>query len=114
MITLFNSFLCFFSVFPSFTNIPNNVTVKTGQDAKFLCNAQGYPQPYLSWSKDGGKNFPAAQDRRFQVNPDNLNEFIIRNVTWQDRGTYFCNATNIAGSIISNATVNVMGTLNLC
>lgn len=102
--------VCFFlSVFPSFTNIPNNVTVKTGQDAKLLCEAQGYPQPYLSWSKDGGQNFPAARDRRFHVNPDNLNEFIIKDVQWQDRGTYFCNATNIAGSIISNATVNVMG-----
>jgi len=95
-------------VSPSFTNIPNNVTVKTGQDAKFLCAAQGYPQPYLSWSKDGGANFPAAVARRFQVNPYNVNEFIITNVQWEDRGTYYCNATNIAGSIITNATVNVM------
>lgn len=96
-------------MFPSFTNKPKNVTVKTGQDAKLLCEARGHPQPFLSWSKDGGKNFPAARDRRFQVNPDKLNEFIIKDVQWQDRGVYYCNATNIAGSIISNATVSVMG-----
>ena len=96
-------------VFPSFTNKPRNVTVKTGQSAKLLCEATGYPQPFLSWSKDGGKNFPAARDRRFLVNPGNLNEFIIKDVQWADRGDYFCNATNSAGSIISNATVNVLG-----
>ncbi|XP_067934763.1 leucine-rich repeats and immunoglobulin-like domains protein 2 isoform X2 [Watersipora subatra] len=95
-------------VFPSFTNKPRNVTVKTGQSAKLLCEATGYPQPFLSWSKDGGKNFPAARDRRFLVNPGNLNEFIIKDVQWADRGDYFCNATNSAGSIISNATVNVL------
>lgn len=98
-------------MFPSFSNTPTNVTVKTGQKAKLLCEATGYPQPFLSWSKGGGKNFPAARDRRFQVNPENLNEFIIIDVEWQDRGVYYCNATNIAGSIISNATVSVLGKL---
>ena len=99
----------FITVFPSFTNKPSNETVKTGQSAKLLCEATGYPQPFLSWSKDGGKNFPAARDRRFQVNPDKMNEFIIRDVQWDDRGVYYCNATNKAGSIISSATVNVLG-----
>lgn len=99
----------FYSVYPSFTNTPSNVTVKTGQSAQLLCEATGYPQPLLSWSKDGGKYFPAARDRRFQVNPNNLNEFIIKSVQWADRGVYYCNATNMAGSIITNATVNVLG-----
>ena len=83
--------------------------MKTGQSAKLICEATGYPQPFLSVSKDGGENFPAARDRRFQVNPDKVNEFIIKDVKWEDRGVYSCNATNIAGSVISNATVNVLG-----
>lgn len=82
--------------------------MKTGHDARLLCEATGLPPPFLSWSKDGGENFPAARDRRFQVNSENLDEFIIKDVQWRDRGVYYCNATNAAGSIISNATLDVM------
>jgi len=97
------------AVYPSFTKTPSDITVKTGHDARLLCEATGLPLPFPSWTKDGGENFPAARDRRFQVNPDNLNEFIIKNVNWQDRGVYYCTATNAAGSIVSNATLDVMG-----
>ncbi|XP_046577144.1 leucine-rich repeats and immunoglobulin-like domains protein 2 isoform X1 [Haliotis rubra] len=96
-------------VFPVFTKIPVDVTVKVGTTAKLECSATGQPQPTIAWQKDGGINFPAARDRRMHVMPSD-DTFFITNTRTEDEGIYSCTATNDAGTIIINATLTVLET----
>uniref|UniRef100_A0A2S2QU68 Leucine-rich repeats and immunoglobulin-like domains protein 1 n=1 Tax=Sipha flava TaxID=143950 RepID=A0A2S2QU68_9HEMI len=92
--------------FPVFAKIPGNSSVKTGFTARLECAANGYPPPQISWQKDGGSDFPAAQERRMQVmSKDDV--FLIVNVKLVDMGVYSCTAKNIAGMIAANATLTV-------
>ncbi len=108
--------LCtFFAVFPVFLRTPANVTVGIGKTAKLECSADGFPIPKISWHKDGGSHFPAAQDRRMKImnlmNPfeRQAEPFFIVNVRLEDEGIYTCQAENEAGSILSNASLRVLG-----
>ncbi|RUS70224.1 hypothetical protein EGW08_022012 [Elysia chlorotica] len=96
-------------VFPVFTEVPVDVTVKAGKSAELKCAATGQPPPTVSWQKDGGVNFPAARQRRMQVYPDD-SHFYILNVQAADQGVYSCKAENEAGTITSNVTVTVLET----
>lgn len=42
---------------PQFTVTPQDKTVIEGQTVDFPCEAQGYPQPVIAWTK-GGKCVP--------------------------------------------------------
>lgn len=96
-------------MFPFFTKEPENSTVKIGEAAKLECAASGYPTPQISWQKDGGNDFPAAQDRRMKVmSKDDV--FLIVNVKLIDMGIYSCTAKNVAGVTAANATLTVLGT----
>lgn len=102
----------FFLVFPHFAKLPENSSVKTGQTVKLECAANGFPAPQISWQKDGGNDFPAAQERRMQViAKDDI--FLIVNVKLVDMGVYSCTAKNVAGTISSNATLTVLGKYNI-
>lgn len=93
--------------FPRFTQIPTNITVKTGETVKLICAASGDPTPEISWKKDGGNDFPAARERRMNVMPtDHL--FFIVNAKTTDMGVYSCAAKNPAGTIIANSSLTVL------
>uniref|UniRef100_H2ZFF6 Ig-like domain-containing protein n=1 Tax=Ciona savignyi TaxID=51511 RepID=H2ZFF6_CIOSA len=51
-------------VYPTITKQPEDRTVKCGSEVIFQCRASGHPVPDISWQKDGGSTFPAAQERR--------------------------------------------------
>ncbi len=93
-------------VFPSFTKVPEDVTVKAGTTARLECGATGHPQPVVAWQKDGGDDFPAARQRRMHVMPTDDVFFIVK-VKSSDEGVYSCTATNDAGTIVANASVHV-------
>lgn len=82
--------------------------MKTGHIAKLECAANGYPPPQISWQKDGGSDFPAAQERRMKVMAKD-DVFLIVNVKLVDMGIYSCTAKNVAGMIAANATLTVTG-----
>jgi hypothetical protein len=92
---------------PSFTTIPSNVTLKAGEKARLKCSASGQPPPELSWTKDGGYDFPAARERRMHVTPID-NSFYIMDVKVEDAGVYSCRAKNQAAELVSNATLTVL------
>ncbi|XP_071141940.1 leucine-rich repeats and immunoglobulin-like domains protein 3 [Mytilus edulis] len=94
-------------VFPHFSKKPFDVTVKVGSAARLECSATGRPNPTISWSKNGGDDFPAARERRMHVMPDD-NIFYILDVTKFDEGTYTCTAKNDAGSISANLNLTVL------
>lgn len=93
-------------VFPTFDKVPGNITAKSGSTARLECAASGSPSPRISWRKDGGNDFPAARERRINVNHDNY--FFIFNITILDMGVYSCRASNNAGLIMANASLTVL------
>jgi len=94
-------------VYPQFVLTPNDKTVQGGSSATLKCSATGVPQPDISWQKDSGSDFPAARERRIHVDPD-TNTYVIMNVKADDMGVYTCTATNLAGAITTNITLNVL------
>ncbi|XP_033647370.1 leucine-rich repeats and immunoglobulin-like domains protein 3 [Asterias rubens] len=95
-------------VFPSFILTPNESEVRVGGTAKLECSATGDPVPVIAWKKDGGDDFPAARERRFQVMDEESEMFYISSVKVTDMGIYSCTATNAAGVISANATLTVL------
>ncbi|XP_071438970.1 leucine-rich repeats and immunoglobulin-like domains protein 3 [Hetaerina americana] len=96
-------------IYPTFTKTPSNITVKTGHTARLECAAAGQPSPQIAWQKDGGNDFPAARERRMHVMPTD-DVFFILNVKTTDMGVYSCTAQNPAGTIVANASLNVLET----
>lgn len=45
----------FYTAVPQFTVTPQDRSVIEGQTVDFPCEAQGYPQPVIAWTK-GGQN----------------------------------------------------------
>lgn len=93
--------------FPKLTQTPTDVIVEPGKTFKLYCKAQGYPVPTLLWQKDGGRSFPAADDRRIKY-AEGLEVCEIRNAQYNDSGKYTCFAKNVAGSANASATVTVL------
>lgn len=105
--------LIFILVFPRITKAPSNVVVKVGSTAKLECSATGFPMPKISWQKDDGVDFPAAQGKRMKImniSPDE--PFFIVNVRLEDAGVYTCTAKNAAGFVNASATLTVLGNLS--
>ena len=94
-------------VFPQFIARPMDKTVTGGNSVTLKCSATGVPQPDISWQKDSGSDFPAARERRMHVDPD-TDTYVITNVKAEDMGVYTCSATNLAGSITTNISINVL------
>ena len=102
------SFLIISSGFPKLTQTPTDVLVEPGKTFKLFCKAQGHPVPTLLWQKDGGRSFPAADDRRIKY-AEGLEVCEIRNAQYKDSGKYTCFAKNVAGSANASAIVTVLG-----
>ena len=98
----------FVAVFPTLIEKPSNVSVVAGKTFKLHCQAQGHPEPVLSWQKDGGTSFPAANDRRMDFIPSSK-VYVIRNAQPGDTGKYTCSAKNEAGFVNATAFVTVLG-----
>lgn len=99
-------------MFPTFTKTPSDIRVKAGNTARLECHAEGSPPPEIAWKKDGGDDFPAARERRMHV-MSNDDVFFIVNVKAADMGVYSCTAQNVAGVIVANATLTVLGNLQI-
>lgn len=97
-------------VYPVFTKRPENVTAKAGATAQLVCAAEGEPKPIITWQKHGGfDHFPAAQERRMRVIPED-DHFYIVDVKAADEGIYSCIAKNDAGTVSANVTLTVLQT----
>lgn len=70
----------------------SEVTVLLGHTLVLECFAEGLPTPQVSWGKVGG-DLPEGSDME-----DNYGKTLkIENVSFQDRGTYHCMASNFHG-----------------
>ncbi|XP_055020737.1 hemicentin-1 [Boleophthalmus pectinirostris] len=66
---------------------PRVMKVQVGHSVELPCVARGFPDPKISWSKDG-KTYPESED----------GSLVFTTVSLDDEGTYTCTATNSAGT----------------
>ncbi|KAM9066589.1 peroxidasin homolog isoform X2 [Sarcophilus harrisii] len=78
---------------PHFTVTPQDRVVIEGHTVDFQCEAQGYPQPVIAWTKGGSQ---LSVDRRHLVLSSGT--LRISRVALHDQGQYECQAVNIIGS----------------
>ena len=93
------------SVPPQFISQPQNVTVTESTTALFECSAIGNPTPTITWKRIRTGGNESLQGQR--PGGDLYITSVKRNF---DEGTYYCTASNSAGTIVSNgATLKIMG-----
>ncbi|XP_006890848.1 PREDICTED: neural cell adhesion molecule 1 isoform X3 [Elephantulus edwardii] len=72
-----------------------NATANLGQSVTLVCDADGFPEPTMSWTKDG-EQIEDEEDEKY-VFSDDSSELTIRKVDKNDEAEYVCIAENKAG-----------------
>ena len=85
---------------PLFTLTPSDLTVSSGRDVTFRCEAVGPPTPSYTWTR-AGRTLPSSA-----VNTGTtLNLF---SVSTDDAGVYQCTAGSSRGTVNAQATLTVL------
>ncbi|KAL1497251.1 hypothetical protein ABEB36_008244 [Hypothenemus hampei] len=98
---------------PKITEHPVDTTVARHEPVTLNCQAQGEPEPSITWYKDGIMLRTTVQDSPHRVVLPSGNLFFLRVVHSRkesDAGVYWCEASNALGKVKSrNATLTVAG-----
>lgn len=88
------------SIFAPDINVsPASLTVTEKQTATFNCSADGNPKPRVTWSKVNKTGMENLDSHG--------NELQIRNVEYNDSGSYVCMAENVLGKVQKEVTLFV-------
>ncbi|GLD56361.1 peroxidasin homolog, partial [Lates japonicus] len=79
---------------PQFTVTPHDQSVLEGHTVDFPCEASGYPQPVIAWTRGGS---PLPLDRRHVVLSSGT--LRITRVAAHDEGQYECQAVSPVGTV---------------
>ena len=85
---------------PLFTLTPSDITVSSGQDVTFRCEAVGPPAPTYTWTRVGRTLQSSAVDTGITLN--------LFSVSSDDAGVYQCTAGSSRGTINAQATLTVL------
>ncbi|XP_037693002.1 myosin light chain kinase, smooth muscle isoform X2 [Choloepus didactylus] len=82
---------------PAFILPPRNLCIKEGATAKFEGRVRGYPEPQVTWHRNGQ---PITSGSRFLLDCSVRGTFslVIHAVCEEDKGKYTCEATNNSGA----------------
>uniref|UniRef100_A0A8C4EHY6 Neural cell adhesion molecule 1a n=1 Tax=Dicentrarchus labrax TaxID=13489 RepID=A0A8C4EHY6_DICLA len=80
-----------------------NATADIGSSALLACDADGFPEPTVTWAHGGGGE-PVI--RWYSLNEDG-SELVIKDVKKVDEGDYTCIAKNKAGEKVEEVSLNV-------
>ncbi|XP_023479401.2 myosin light chain kinase, smooth muscle isoform X2 [Equus caballus] len=82
---------------PAFILPPRNLCIKEGDTAKFEGRVRGYPEPQVTWHRNGQ---PLTSGGRFLLDCGIRGTFslVIHAVCEEDKGKYTCEATNGSGA----------------
>lgn len=94
---------------PQFTAHPSDVVVAQGQTTEFTCPATGEPAPSVTWYReDAEEALETGGGGRFSLGGSG--ELRISSVVPEDEGSYYCLASNAAGSVRSlSASLELAG-----
>ncbi|XP_040215726.1 hemicentin-1 isoform X1 [Rana temporaria] len=81
------------------SDITEELTTIKGNPTTMRCIADGYPEPHISWLRNG---------KYIDLVPNKGTTFHILNTEITDIGRYTCTATNEAGSISKHFILNVL------
>ncbi|XP_024119160.1 neural cell adhesion molecule 1a isoform X10 [Oryzias melastigma] len=80
-----------------------NATADIGSSALLACDADGFPDPVVTWTHNGAA---LEEGDKYSLNEDG-SELIIKDVKKVDEGDYTCTATNKAGEKSQEVGLNV-------
>ncbi|XP_071883853.1 neural cell adhesion molecule 1 isoform X3 [Anas platyrhynchos] len=81
-----------------------NATANLSQSVTLACDADGFPEPTMTWTKDGEPIEPEDDEEKYSFNYDG-SELIIKKVDKSDEAEYICIAENKAGE--QDATIHL-------
>ncbi|XP_071432514.1 neural cell adhesion molecule 1 isoform X2 [Pithys albifrons albifrons] len=81
-----------------------NATANLSQSVTLACDADGFPEPTVTWTKDGEPVEEAEDEEKYSFNYDG-SELVIRKVDKSDEAEYICIAENKAGE--ADATIHL-------
>ncbi|KAM6044851.1 neural cell adhesion molecule 1 isoform 7-T7 [Theristicus caerulescens] len=81
-----------------------NATANLSQSVTLACDADGFPEPTMTWTKDGESIERADDEEKYSFNYDG-SELIIKKVDKSDEAEYICIAENKAGE--QDATIHL-------
>ncbi|XP_030361146.1 neural cell adhesion molecule 1 isoform X5 [Strigops habroptila] len=81
-----------------------NATANLSQSVTLACDADGFPEPTMTWTKDGEPIEEADDEEKYSFNSDG-SELIIKKVDKSDEAEYICIAENKAGE--QDATIHL-------
>nr|XP_023695785.1 myosin light chain kinase, smooth muscle-like isoform X2 [Paramormyrops kingsleyae] len=82
---------------PAFILPPRNARVSQGGTARFEGKVRGYPEPHVTWHRDG-KPLTPGDHHAMEQSPRGGFSLVVRTVREEDAGRYTCHAANDAGS----------------
>ncbi|NXS36471.1 NCAM1 protein, partial [Pomatostomus ruficeps] len=81
-----------------------NATANLSQSVTLACDADGFPEPTVTWTKDGEPVEELEEEDKYSFNYDG-SELVIRKVDKSDEAEYICIAENKAGE--ADATIHL-------
>ncbi|NXN82065.1 NCAM1 protein, partial [Bombycilla garrulus] len=81
-----------------------NATANLSQSVTLACDADGFPEPTVTWTKDGEPVEEVENEDKYSFNYDG-SELVIRRVDKSDEAEYICIAENKAGE--ADATIHL-------
>uniref|UniRef100_A0A671RG30 Protogenin B-like n=1 Tax=Sinocyclocheilus anshuiensis TaxID=1608454 RepID=A0A671RG30_9TELE len=87
---------------PSLVEWPESVTRPRAGTARFVCVAEGFPTPQITWLKNGE---PVHSNGRVKMYNSKL---VINQIIPEDDGIYQCQAENEQGSVLAMARLIVV------
>ncbi|KFV61108.1 Neural cell adhesion molecule 1, partial [Dryobates pubescens] len=81
-----------------------NATANLSQSVTLACDADGFPEPTMTWTKDGEPIEEAEDEEKYSFNYDG-SELTIKKVEKSDEAEYICIAENKAGE--QDATIHL-------
>ncbi|XP_048824339.1 neural cell adhesion molecule 1 isoform X11 [Lagopus muta] len=81
-----------------------NATANLSQSVTLACDADGFPEPTMTWTKDGEPIEQEDNEDKYSFNYDG-SELIIKKVDKSDEAEYICIAENKAGE--QDATIHL-------
>ncbi|XP_023797177.1 neural cell adhesion molecule 1 isoform X1 [Cyanistes caeruleus] len=81
-----------------------NATANLSQSVTLACDADGFPEPTVTWTKDGEPVEEVEDEDKYSFNYDG-SELVIQRVDKSDEAEYICIAENKAGE--ADATIHL-------